>query len=209
MRPPPIESAVCELIHRAFAQDLGVEFGARCVVDDVQTSVVGVVVDRLDGRVDGVHEHPVRLDVVGDERTGGLRVEHEVQHTRPVSSERTKVGAEVDHQEALDERWPHHLDPEQLADAAARAVAPDDVAAPHPARLAGLEIQDVGHDGIVELLGLHPLMAIAQLGARRCTKLVGQDRLEAVLREVAQRGRCVLEARRPDARTAVGRSGHR
>ena len=142
-----------------------------------------------------MHEHPVRLDVVGDERTGGLRVEHEVQHTRPVSSERTKVGAEVDHQEALDQRWPHHLDPEQLADAAARAVAPDDVAAPHPARLAGVEIQDVGHDGIVELLGVHPLMAVAQLGARRCTKLVGQDRLEAVLREVAQRGRRVLETR--------------
>ena len=182
---------------RAGAEDVGVELGAGRPVDDLVATPVVVVVDGFDGGVDGMHEHPVRLDVVGDEHAGGSRIEHEVEYRRPLGRCGTQVRAEMDHQIALQERRALHLDPEHPAHTTARAVAADHEPTPDPRGRAGRQIGHLGHHefaGAIDL-GVLPLLAVAQLDARRGAQLVGEDRFEAVLRQVAQRRGRELEAR--------------
>jgi hypothetical protein len=175
------------------AEDLCIELGAGGFVDDRPTPAIGVVVDRFRLRIDAMHEHPVRVDVVGDEDAVDLGIEHEVENRRPLGGEGTQIGSEVDHQEAPDQRRAMQLDLEELANTARSTVAPEDVATAHVPRDSGRQLGDPRNHHVAVLTGVLPPMAVAKLGARRGAELVGQDRFEAVLGQIAQWRRRAIE----------------
>jgi hypothetical protein len=162
--------------------------------DERSTALVVEVLLGLLLRVERVHVDPLAVDVVSDEDAAGLGIHYEVQDAGPVAHDRSQVRAEVDHQEALDPRGALHLDPQRLPDAAPGPVRGDHVAAAHLVDLPAGEIAHSGRHAALVLLAAFPLPAVAEVDVGALLDGVGQDGLEAVLREVAQRRRRVAQA---------------
>ena len=110
-----------------------------------------------------------------------------------ISGRPRKVAAEVDHEEALEALGALHLDAERLPDPASRAVRCDHPAAGDLVLAAGLEIAHARADAVPGLHGRLPLVLPAGGSTRHAPQGIEQDRLEAVLGEVAQGSGCERE----------------
>ena len=164
-------------------------------VADQRFAAIGVVVvDALDLGVEGEHEHPVAVEVVGDEDTVGAGFEDEVQDAGAFGDCRSQVGLEVDSDEALDPWRTLHLDAERLAHTAPGAVGRKQVPAADVGDLVAAEVADRGGDRSCRLSGFLPLGRVPQVDQRVFLRDVGEQQLELVLGDVPQGSGCDSQA---------------
>ncbi len=138
----------------------------------------------------GMHVHPLTVDAVGDEGTAGGRVADPEEDAGLVADEGAQVRRNVHHHEALDAVRALRDDAEPAADGTRRAVAGQKPPAGHrggPARARHRGRDALGRRRPVEV-GRLPLVAVVDRDAGRRQRL-DEHRLEAVLRQVAQRCR--------------------
>ena len=148
-----------------------------------------VALRRFALRVPALHEHPLAVDVVRDERSEAVGIAHPVEDAGAIAYHGAQIGLEMNHDEALQVLGADLGNVEPLANAAARAVRRQHVAAAYLVGRIALQVAHLRGDAVgVALSGL-PLVAVAGGGGARRGERVEEDRLETMLGEVAQRGR--------------------